>query len=230
MRYLILLPLLILPLVLTACDGVADEPDVPEATFEATLQGAVDARLEGEAWLFDSAFGLPLFDDDLDSLFQTFASTTIMLDAITDDGALHGIMLNFSGNGPPTPGTYALNQAVPEADSLSGPFFPYGQTSATSPFATYTVTKADRYITYALTSGTVEIIAASGEAIKGALTMEADRVYVFTDEDLEVPTWSPFPGRPGRPLFEPESEDLKTPLRLTGSFSAKLTRPDRWVR
>ena len=230
MRYLILLPLLILPLVLTACDGVTDEPDVSEATFEATLQGAVDARLEGEAWLFNSAFGLSPFGDDLDSLFQAFASTTIMLDAVVDDGALHGIMLNFFGDEPPAPGTYALNQSVPEADSLSGFFFPYGQTSAASPFATYTVTEADRHITYALTAGTVEITAASGEAIRGALTMEADRIYVFTNEDLEVPTWSPFPGRPGRPLFEPESEDLKTPLRLTGSFSAKLTRPDRRPR
>ena len=65
MRYLLILPLLILPLALAACDGVADdEPDLAVATFEATLQGALDVRLSGEAWLVESPlFNVPSLDE-----------------------------------------------------------------------------------------------------------------------------------------------------------------------
>ena len=233
MRYA--LPLLLFPLVLAACDGgVADEPDVRASTFEATLEGARAAQLEGAAWFLDaSPFGpLPFdFGEDLglDSLLGTFAAASVMLDAVTEGGAMHHILLSFPGDGPPAPGTYELGQAtldVPEGDSLGGPLVLFGLSFAGSPLATYAVAEGGRYTTYVLASGAVEITAASAGHVEGTFTMTAETAYAYAGEgELEAPTEWPFPNRPRRPLMEPDIERLDPPLQVVGAFHASTQAP-----
>ena len=229
MRYLSVLSLLALPLALAACDGgVADEPDVQASTFEATLQGALDARLEGEAWLFDRS----LFDaSDLDlppGFDRRFMPTSATLSARTGDGTFHNLVLSFYGEAVPEPGTYEVGGALaampPLPDSSANPFY-YRETVGGAPLVTYARGEGDVVTSYLFSSGTVEITAATDERLEGTFSVEAEQAHAFAVEAFEVPIWQPLPGDGGL-APDPETEVLDPPLRVTGTFKAsKRARP-----
>ncbi|MGI9173785.1 MAG: hypothetical protein ACR2GR_00505, partial [Rhodothermales bacterium] len=197
------------------------------ATFEATLQGSLDVRLEGEAWLFDRSF-LDENDPDLPPGFNPrFMPISASLRAEGDDGRFHDLMFSFFGTAAPELRTYEVDRPFAELpDSTYGNPFYNRPTGEGSLLVSYSVIKGEAVASYLFSSGIVEITEASGERLKGTFTMEAEQVHTYDLGDLVVPTQSPQPGGFGRPAPEAETERLDPPLRISGTFYA--SKPERF--
>ena len=188
MRRVFFLPLLILPLALVACDGVAaeDEPDVALAasTFQATLEGALDVRLSGEAWLFDR-LSLEENDPDLPPGFHPrLMPVSVSLSAEAGDGRFHDLMFSFFGEAMPEPRAYEVGRPFASLpDSAYGNLFYDWLTGEGSLLVSYSLVEGDVVASYLFSSGTVEVTEASAERLKETFMMEAKQVYTYNHGD-----------------------------------------------
>lgn len=152
-RFLCRLPVLFAVaalLLMPACDsGGDDEPeavDLPPGTFEATLEGAEDTRLSGEAGFFNFDLALP---DSLDIPLPGGNSTFVVnLAPDVDAGPSPLIQLQRLSGGRPSEGEYSV---VP--------------TSLTNVAVGVTV----EGVAYQPQDGTVEVISSSEEALTGRI-------------------------------------------------------------
>jgi hypothetical protein len=152
-------------LALSACDTTTAPTERAPNSFNATVQGAVDATLSGPATFDGTAPPDSGQFVTLPDKFPVGMFVGLVQPEGEADTTRRAIFLAYSGDGVPAPGTYEVGRVRFEDDSLRVPDF----------WATYVHRDADSLVTTRAEAGTIEVLESSNDALRAELRFETER-------------------------------------------------------